>query len=278
MMTVREETRPRARMAVTSCRFGCGYARDWRSAVLSHEKACQLNPDWKPDRSRCGTATGYARHRRQGEPPCVSCRDAYNEDVQRRRAPQRKEPEQSECGTCGVKFSAPRRRKYCSRGCERRDPEVMARQRAYALDHRIRNPRPHAVKCEMCGAEAMVSALDVKFCSHDCSVLWRLENPELDPCRPPRRATSRKRPPKFSRQFRLAIYERDGWTCQLCGDPVDRTLHPSDPWAATLDHIVCQAWTDEPDHSPSNLRLAHRWCNSLRGDETHPEALTLFAN
>lgn len=24
----------------------------------------------------------------------------------------------------------------------------------------------------------------------------------------------------------------------------------------------------EPDHSPANLRLAHRWCNSVRGDES----------
>ena len=68
---------------------------------------------------------------------------------------------------------------------------------------------------------------------------------------------------------RLAIYERDGWTCQLCTEPVDRNLPPSDIWAATLDHIVCQSWDDTPDHSPENLRLAHRWCNSVRGDETY---------
>ena len=68
---------------------------------------------------------------------------------------------------------------------------------------------------------------------------------------------------------RRSIYERDGWTCQLCGDPVDRNLPPSDPWGATLDHIVCQSWTNVPDHSPENLRLAHRWCNSVRGDESH---------
>lgn len=183
------------------------------------------------------------------------------------------------CRTCASEFLVTRHRTYCSARCRRNDPEVKERQRRYAADSHARLGRPtFEVICELCGKNARVTAADVKFCSHDCSVLWRLENPELDPCRPPRRATSPKRPPKFSRQFRLAIYERDGWTCQLCGDPVDWTLDPFDPWAATLDHIVCQAWTDEPDHSPSNLRLAHRWCNSLRGDESHPEALTLFAN
>lgn len=65
---------------------------------------------------------------------------------------------------------------------------------------------------------------------------------------------------------RAAIYERDGWVCQLCGKPVDRALDPTDRWAATLDHIECQSWTLVPDHSPSNLRLAHRMCNSVRGD------------
>lgn len=66
---------------------------------------------------------------------------------------------------------------------------------------------------------------------------------------------------------RLAIYERDGWVCQLCLEAVDPSLPPSDVWAATLDHIVCRSW-GEPDDSPENLRLAHRWCNSVRGDES----------
>ena len=70
---------------------------------------------------------------------------------------------------------------------------------------------------------------------------------------------------------RLAVYERDGWVCQLCLEPVDpdlMSLNPHDDWAPSLDHIVCRSWTDEPDHSPRNLRLAHRWCNSVRGDES----------
>lgn len=67
-----------------------------------------------------------------------------------------------------------------------------------------------------------------------------------------------------SRKVRLSVYERDGWTCQLCGDPVDPNLHPNHRFGATLDHIVCQSWTNTPDHSPENLRLSHRSCNSKR--------------
>ena len=76
-------------------------------------------------------------------------------------------------------------------------------------------------------------------------------------------------PCRVSASVRAAIYERDGWVCQLCSDAVDPDLEPHDIWAATLDHIVCRSWTEEPDDSPENLRLAHRWCNSVRGDETY---------
>lgn len=66
--------------------------------------------------------------------------------------------------------------------------------------------------------------------------------------------------------IRFGIFERDEWTCQLCfclvdfGSKVGSTLYP------TLDHIVCQSWTETPDHSPSNLRLVCKSCNSSRRD------------
>jgi hypothetical protein len=81
-----------------------------------------------------------------------------------------------------------------------------------------------------------------------------------------------------SPKFRLAIYERDRWICQLCIEPVDPTLPQSDTWGATLDHIECQSWALFADHSAANLRLAHRWCNSVRGDETYYTAADLVAS
>ena len=74
---------------------------------------------------------------------------------------------------------------------------------------------------------------------------------------------------RIATRDRLAIYDRDGWVCQLCMEPVDRDLMTTDPlndWAPSLDHIEPQAWVLIPDHTPRNLRLAHRWCNSVRGD------------
>lgn len=71
---------------------------------------------------------------------------------------------------------------------------------------------------------------------------------------------------KVTDRLRLAIYERDAYTCQLCSEPVDTTLHYHDRMSATLDHIIPQSWMLIPDHSEGNLRLAHRGCNSARGD------------
>lgn len=64
---------------------------------------------------------------------------------------------------------------------------------------------------------------------------------------------------------RLAIYQRDEWTCQICREPVPRGVHYNDPLAPTLDHIEPQSLALIPNHDPTNLRLAHRVCNAKRG-------------
>lgn len=71
---------------------------------------------------------------------------------------------------------------------------------------------------------------------------------------------------KISKRSRLEIYERDGWICQLCFHPVDPSKGWRTPWSPSLDHIIPQSKMLIPDHSPSNLRLAHMWCNGARGD------------
>lgn len=70
----------------------------------------------------------------------------------------------------------------------------------------------------------------------------------------------------ISPKARLAIYERDGWTCQICNTPVPKDATHGDYLYATLDHIIPQSHQLIPDHSPANLRLAHMWCNAKRGN------------
>lgn len=65
-------------------------------------------------------------------------------------------------------------------------------------------------------------------------------------------------------QVITALFERDNWTCQLCGDAVNPSLKYPDPMAATIDHIV--PLVDGGEHSYANTQLAHALCNSLKGD------------
>ena len=70
----------------------------------------------------------------------------------------------------------------------------------------------------------------------------------------------------IDRESRIAIYERDGWACQICGDPVNVDVEWNGRLAPTLDHVVPRSLVLVPDHSESNLRTAHRWCNAQRGN------------
>lgn len=62
---------------------------------------------------------------------------------------------------------------------------------------------------------------------------------------------------------RALIYRRDNWMCQICFDPIDREVNPNDDMAPSLDHIIPRSAGG--GHESSNLRLAHRLCNSVRG-------------
>ena len=68
---------------------------------------------------------------------------------------------------------------------------------------------------------------------------------------------------------RYAIYNRDQWTCGLCGLPVDREWDFNSPNAPTLDHIVPRSQGGA--HDPSNLTTAHAYCNAIRRDQDFTE-------
>lgn len=59
------------------------------------------------------------------------------------------------------------------------------------------------------------------------------------------------------------IYVRDGAKCQICGGKVKRTHNPREPLAGVIDHIV--PVSRGGPHDPSNVQLAHRRCNEVKG-------------
>lgn len=58
--------------------------------------------------------------------------------------------------------------------------------------------------------------------------------------------------------------DRDGWRCHLCRRQVSKLLRSPHPRSASFDHLIPVSYggTDAPE----NLRLAHRGCNSRRGN------------
>jgi hypothetical protein len=63
---------------------------------------------------------------------------------------------------------------------------------------------------------------------------------------------------------RWRVHERDGWTCHICGDPVDRDAVAPDLAAPVLDHVIPLARGGS--HSEANLKTAHFYCNSVKRD------------
>ena len=61
----------------------------------------------------------------------------------------------------------------------------------------------------------------------------------------------------------LAAYD----TCDICGQPVDKTLPPGQPGSPEVDEIIPVSRGGSP-YDPANLRLSHRWCNVRRGNRS----------
>ena len=64
------------------------------------------------------------------------------------------------------------------------------------------------------------------------------------------------------------LYTADhGWTCHLCGRPVEPDLPPRSPMSATVDHLVPTSHGADPLDT-RYWRLAHLRCNSRRQQST----------
>lgn len=61
------------------------------------------------------------------------------------------------------------------------------------------------------------------------------------------------------------VFERDEWTCKLCGKPTLRTTIVPHPMAATLDHIV--PLSKGGTHVMANVQCAHFECNWMKSDK-----------
>lgn len=142
------------------------------------------------------------------------------------------------CRECGVSFKPTRSDGvYCSKRCY----------------YRGNGKRPKFTRelrtCIECGVEYEAWRHDQRFCKPKCAFLFH-----------GRARQNRSRTGAASPYFDREIFERDGWMCWLCNEPVDPSLSRKDRRGATIDHVIplSRGGSDEAD----NVRLAHWGCNN----------------
>jgi endogenous inhibitor of DNA gyrase (YacG/DUF329 family) len=162
------------------------------------------------------------------------------------------------CKTCGKQFKATNMNQLCcSDECKRiRDKDtsrVLGKARHVAITY----------TCKQCGNTFSPEYNNKArvFCSDEC--LNRYKNPITR-----RTENSRRRAllagAKVEKFRDVDIFERDAWTCQICGQPVDREARGYDLLAPSLDHIIPLARGGS--HTKDNVRCVHFICNSLKSD------------
>ncbi|WP_194235937.1 HNH endonuclease [Streptomyces acidicola] len=69
----------------------------------------------------------------------------------------------------------------------------------------------------------------------------------------------------------IDIHTRDGWTCQLCHEPIDQSIAWPHPKSPSVDHII--PLSKGGAHALSNAQSAHLGCNSSKCDREMVDAV-----
>lgn len=171
------------------------------------------------------------------------------------------------CTSCGAlmwrgKGSSP---EPICRPCRRDRRATWARDGRPCADCGRKMPgrtRPKCPRCQIASAARTAPECDVHGCSRAtlakglCSTHYTWQWRQA-------RGLISGRGTWIEPKRRLAIYERDGWVCQICYLPIAVDAPVNDDYAPSLDHITARSLGG--GHESGNLRLAHRVCNAKRG-------------
>lgn len=156
------------------------------------------------------------------------------------------------CAFCGADFIKVGPRKFCGSQCAKASAAATAAARAKAKPKKPR--RLFQLRCWICGAGMSSPHPGKRYCSSSCTRKAHGRG---------HKDRARKHGVEYVAVNPFDIYDRDGWVCQLCGDPVSPETRWPDLMCASLDHII--PISEKGPHRPDNLRLAHWLCNSYRG-------------
>lgn len=162
------------------------------------------------------------------------------------------------CHYCGEKIPGTHNKIYCSDRCytraKRNNPKTAKCERCGAEFHPFHKAKFCSVKCR----EDHIEERNAKYfrerwlneSEYDLSDLWKSGN---------RKRAALLKAATVEQFSRTEIFERDGWSCGICGHPIDKALRWPNPLSASLDHI--QALSAGGQHSRMNVQAAHLRCN-----------------
>lgn len=183
----------------------------------------------------------------------------------------------AECLACGETFKRKElTQRTCSRWCGHLIRYGEWPRSNVPTRHPSRRPAPegHSVRvfisdCAVC-QRCFVSPYTIKTCGARCTEAKRLSDKRDHR----HRHRARKRGAFVLPVYRLKVYERDGWRCQLCGGRVARSKTAPHPKSPTIDHIIPLARGGT--HEPSNVQCAHFLCNARKGSRLAGDQLRLI--
>lgn len=152
--------------------------------------------------------------------------------------------------------------KFCGPTCARRHYHALA-----SYDR----------SCIVCGTGFKSQQSQARCCSEACQLaIKRQSAAKMHAARPRKWASSRD---KWAHQNYLRraltsdhraevfdsreVFDRDGWVCGICRDPVDPVITWPDPRSASLDHILPVARGGP--HTRANCQCSHLGCNARKG-------------
>lgn len=194
------------------------------------------------------------------------------------------------CAQCGESFVTARdqrHRKHCSAKCRGRASyeaqkadgraEASAKARRAKLSAQRKEARRKTVVECVCGATfcpmpGRISRVP-KYCSSRCRNRAysdaRRATPEgraklntYQQARVARAKGDASAKPLDARE----IFDRDGWVCGLCQDPIPTGVPKRHPLSASLDHIVPLSLGGP--HTHDNVQAAHLICNGRKGNRS----------
>jgi hypothetical protein len=197
------------------------------------------------------------------------------------------------CHRCGAEFIIKREsQRFCSNACRSTrlcdcGQPKSCKSKWCKICRKGKPTKLVPITCVSCGTMFQPKQLTSRCCSVECGKWWTAtrererHNANRSVSEERRRARNRRaskiRRSRGAMSGRTAfgrwrtIGTRDGWICWLCLGPVDPNENSRSRMGPTCDHIIPVSCGGSND--VSNLKLAHRSCNSRRQHRAHMTVL-----